>query len=140
MKIKNTFFLTNISMPLRNLPYICININIKINLQEYLHYQLIILILSPQIKIFRSSHPEVFPEKSVLKICRSATSINWQSNFIEIALRHGCSPVNLLHTFRTPFPKNTSGRPLLDIIQYRSIIILIFSFQQYFLQQLLTIY
>ena len=30
-------------------------------------------------------------------------------NFIEIALRHGCSPVNLLHIFRTPFPKNTSG-------------------------------
>ena len=31
-------------------------------------------------------------------------------NFIEIALRHGCSPVNLLHNFRTPFLKNTSGR------------------------------
>ena len=27
----------------------------------------------------------------------------------EIALRHGCSPVNLLHLFRTPFPKNTYG-------------------------------
>ena len=31
-----------------------------------------------------------------------------QSNFIEITLRHGCSPVNLLHIFRTPFLKNTS--------------------------------
>ena len=31
-----------------------------------------------------------------------------QSNFIEIALRHRCSPVNLLHIFRTPFPSNTS--------------------------------
>ena len=31
------------------------------------------------------------------------------SNFIEIALWHGCSPVNLLHIFRTPFPRNTSG-------------------------------
>ena len=31
-----------------------------------------------------------------------------QSNFIEIALRHGCSPVNLLHIFGTPFPRNTS--------------------------------
>ena len=29
-------------------------------------------------------------------------------NFIEIALRHGCSPVNLLHIFRIPFLKNTS--------------------------------
>ena len=38
-----------------------------------------------------------------------------QSNFIEIALRHGCSPVHLLHIFRTPFPKNTSGRLLLNI-------------------------
>ena len=28
-----------------------------------------------------------------------------QSNFIEIALPHGCSPVNLLHTFRTPFTR-----------------------------------
>ena len=32
-----------------------------------------------------------------------------QSNFIEITLHHGCSPVNLLHIFRTPFIKNTSG-------------------------------
>ena len=30
-------------------------------------------------------------------------------NFIETALRHERSPVNLLHIFRTPFPKNTSG-------------------------------
>ena len=28
-------------------------------------------------------------------------------NFIEIALRHGCSPLNLLHILRKPFPKNT---------------------------------
>ena len=28
------------------------------------------------------------------------------SNFIEIALRHGCSPVNLLHNFRTPFSRH----------------------------------
>ena len=26
-----------------------------------------------------------------------------QSNFTEIALRHGCSPVNLLYIFRAPF-------------------------------------
>ena len=32
-----------------------------------------------------------------------------QSNFTEITLRHGCSLGNLLHIFRTPFPKNTSG-------------------------------
>ena len=35
-------------------------------------------------------------------------------NFTEIALWHGYSPANLLHIFRTPFPKNTSGRLLLN--------------------------
>ena len=34
-------------------------------------------------------------------------------NFIQITLRHGCSPVNLLHIIRTPFPNNTSGGLLL---------------------------
>ena len=37
-------------------------------------------------------------------------------NFIEITLRHGCSPVNLLLIFRTPFPRNTSGGLLLVVI------------------------
>ena len=65
---------------------------------------------------YRSSHPLAFLRKGVLKICskftgghpyRGVISIKFQSNFIEIALR--CSPANLLHIFRTPFPKNTSG-------------------------------
>ena len=42
-------------------------------------------------------------------------SIKFQSNFIEITLRHGCSPINLLHIFRTSFPKNTSGWLLLNV-------------------------
>ena len=42
-------------------------------------------------------------------------TLTLQSNFIEITLRHGCSPVNLLHIFRTPFLKNTSGPLLLKI-------------------------
>ena len=29
-------------------------------------------------------------------------------SFIEITFWHGCSPVNLLHIFRTPFSKDTS--------------------------------
>ena len=71
--------------------------------------------------MYRSSHPEVFLEKVVLKICskftgehpcESVVSIKLLCNFIEITLRHGCSPVNLLHIFRTPFTKNTSGRML----------------------------
>ena len=52
--------------------------------------------------------------KGVLKICIKFTgehlwkaiSINFQSNFIEIKLWHGCSPVNLLHIFRTAFYNN----------------------------------
>ena len=32
-----------------------------------------------------------------------------QSNFVEITLQHGFSPVNLLHIFRIPFTRNTSG-------------------------------
>ena len=70
----------------------------------------------------RSSRPEVFLEKGVLKICSkfarehlywSAISIKFQRNFIEITYWHGCSPVNLLHIFRNPFLKNTSGWLLL---------------------------
>ena len=37
-----------------------------------------------------------------------------QSNFVEITFRHGYSAVNLLHIFRTLFPKNTSGGLLLN--------------------------
>ena len=66
--------------------------------------------------ITRSSHPEVFLRKSVLKICskftgehpcRSVFLIKLISRFIEITLRRGCSPVNFLHIFKTPFPRNT---------------------------------
>ena len=34
----------------------------------------------------------------------------------KIALRHGCSPVNLLHIFRRPFPRKASGWLLLHRI------------------------
>ena len=43
-----------------------------------------------------------------------------QSNFAEIALWHWCSLVNLLHIFRTPFPKNTSGGLLLKYLFVKS--------------------
>ena len=76
--------------------------------------------------IFRSSHPEMFLEKGVLKICskftgehscRSVILIKLVWNFIEITLRHGCSPVNLLHIFRTLFTKNNSGWLLLHLAE-----------------------
>ena len=71
---------------------------------------------------YRSSHPEVFLGKGILKIytkftgghpCCSAILIQLQINFIEIALRNVCPLVNLLHIFRTPFLKNTTGWVLL---------------------------
>ena len=71
--------------------------------------------------IFKSSHPEEFLVKGVLKIfskftgehpCQSAISIKLLCKVIEIALRYGCSPVDLLHIIRTPFSKNTSRRIL----------------------------
>ena len=80
---------------------------------------------------YRSSHPEVFLGKGILKICskcteehscRSAISIKLQSSCFEITLWHGCSPVNLLHIFRTPFSKNTSGRLLLKQWQCKTCI------------------
>ena len=75
--------------------------------------------------LFRSSHQEVFYEKGVLKICskftgeqsrRSVISIKLLCNFMEITLMHVCSPVNLLHIFKTPFPRNISGRMLLVVV------------------------
>ena len=37
---------------------------------------------------------------------RGTTVLKFFRNFIEITLQHGCSPVNLLHVFKTPFVKN----------------------------------
>ena len=70
---------------------------------------------------FRSSLPEVFLGKGVLKICIKFTrehlrrSVISKSNFTEITLRYGCSSVDLLHIFRTPY-KNTSGGLLLPVV------------------------
>ena len=71
-----------------------------------------------------SSHLDLFLGNGVLKICRNFTgehscrraiSKMLQSNFIEIALRRGCSPLNFKHIFKTSFSKNASGRLLLKI-------------------------
>ena len=67
----------------------------------------------------------MFLGKGVLEICskftgehpcRSAISIKMLCIFIEITLQHVCYPIKLLHIFRTPFLKNTSGRLLLCIV------------------------
>ena len=74
--------------------------------------------------LLRSSPPQVFLGKGILKICskftgehpcRSEISVRLQNNFIEITLWHVCSPVNLMHIFGTHFPKNTFGRLFLSL-------------------------
>ena len=35
---------------------------------------------------------------------------SFEIEIIEITLRQGCSPINFLHIFRTPFTKNISER------------------------------
>ena len=74
--------------------------------------------------LFRSSPTEVVLRKDVLKICskftteqpcQSVITIKLFCSFIEITYWQGCSPVNLLHIFKTPFCKNTSVGLLLSI-------------------------
>ena len=77
---------------------------------------------------YKSSPPEVFLRKGVLKICskftrehpcRSAISIKLLCNFIEITIQHGCSPANLLHIFRKPFLKTPlDGYFYIDVLRY----------------------
>ena len=50
--------------------------------------------------------------------CRDIISIRLLWNFIEITLRPGCSPVNLLYIFRIPFYKNTSRGMLLGVVSF----------------------
>ena len=60
----------------------------------------------------------MFLGKGVLKICRKCTEEHPCRSVISIfkfAPRDECSPVNLLHIFRTRFPKNTSEGLLLYI-------------------------
>ena len=51
--------------------------------------------------------------KSCQSISRVLHKVVLLCNFIEIRLRHGLVPVNFLHNFRAPFPKNASGGLLL---------------------------
>ena len=92
----------------------------------------------------RSSQPELFLGKVALKTCnkftgkhpcQSVNSIKLLCNFIAFTLRHGCSSLNLLRIFRTPFPKNTSGRLLLIIAE-----ILFRFFEQFLKSQIIVIY
>ena len=52
---------------------------------------------------------EIYSKFTEEPLCQSVISIKViKQLYIEIKLWRGCSPVNLLHNFRTLFPKNTS--------------------------------
>ena len=64
----------------------------------------------------RTKNMKIFCNKFVGEHpCRGVILINLQSNFSEIALLHGCSPVNLLYIYGTPFSRNTTGWLLLTL-------------------------
>ena len=95
------------------LPYIHQNLMQSEYTTKLKHFLMMLL------DMYRSNHSLVFLGTGVLKICstvtgehpcRSAISMKLLCNFIEIALRRGCSLVNLLHIFRISFYKNTYGR------------------------------
>ena len=102
--------------------------NLKNQIKSCFTYLLIIMDRNQTLLI----NPQKQPSRGVLrkrflKICSKFTEEHprrsgiWTKllcTFIEITLRHGCSPVNLLHFFRTPFPKNVSWGLLLDPSRY----------------------
>ena len=63
--------------------------------------------------------PQKQPSRGILRK-------TYSENMKQIALRHACSPVNLLRNFRTPFLKNTSGKlrqdPEIEIIVTRRLL------------------
>ena len=72
---------------------------------------------------------KIIPETAVQRCFRKRCSENMQqiyrgtpmpkcdsTKLKKVALRHGCSQVNLLHIFRTSFLKITSGRLLLQYL------------------------
>ena len=66
--------------------------------------------------VLRKGVSELFCKFTGEQPCRSLISIELLCNFTKIALWHGCSPEDLLHIFRAPFPKNTSGRLLMTVL------------------------
>ena len=76
------------------------------------------LALNSPINVQKQSSRDVLKKKVFWKYpanLQENTHAEAQCNFIEIALRHGCFRVSLLHIFRAPFLKNTSGGLLLNV-------------------------
>ena len=75
--------------------------------------------------LFRSFKIQKQPSRGVLRkrcpenmqeIYRRTPMSKCDFSKVALQFRHGCSPVNLLHIFRTSFLKNTSGGLLLKIL------------------------
>ena len=95
----NSIFIQHISID-------CIDLQ-TVFLQKRVYYNIKIVEIYLASSL-RSSPSEVFLGEDVLKIyckftreypCQSVISIKLQNNFIEITLRHRCSPINLLYIF-----------------------------------------
>ena len=117
------FLLNSLSIILSSTSIGIVRENNTVQFIFFMVTRLIIIIITSgaivmHVYCFRSSLPVVFSWKGILKMCNKCTtehhcqsviSIKLLCDFIEIALWQGCSPVNLLHIFRTPFSKNTCG-------------------------------
>ena len=83
-------------------------------------------ILLKILSIIRSSPPEVFLGKDVLKICSKFTrehpcrSVIAKNCFATLSKSYFDMSVLLLHIFRTTFPKSTSGKLLLKYAIFRT--------------------
>ena len=89
------------------------NIHNTRSLIRTLKYVLDILQTEEAFTVEEYKHTHTYSKFTGEHPCRSVISIKLQGNFIEIALRLWCSRVNLVHIFRTLFPRNTTGWLLL---------------------------
>ena len=72
----------------------------------------------PNFDILRKGAGNIFSPNFLYEFSRQILlmlySVNWPN--LIVTFWHGCSPVNLLHIFGTPFLKNTAGWLLLNFV------------------------
>ena len=71
--------------------------------------------VTSRLDFWKSIYSCCYQKQQPRGVPRKRCSENMQQIYrrTQIVLRHGCSPVNLMHIFRTSFSKNTSGWLLL---------------------------
>ena len=82
------------------------------------------ILFCKKISELQKSYPEVFLRKGFLKNMQQIYKKTSMPKLLGIgaSCSDDCSPVSLLHIFRTPFPKNTSGWLFLQLIAMRALI------------------